>query len=502
MSEKQDDQLSPSPHLEKDSNSLTDSGKSIDHFLEGIGLGKYQAMVYAIVGIYSMCDGAEVIALSFINVVLKTEWGLSDDQISLIGSCLFAGFFFGSVVSGLISDNYGRKNIFLISTLGLVVVGNVSAFSPNYTYFLIFRTIYGFFIGILAPLMAVMIMEITEVKWRGRMFVIVSSLFTVGELMGWVVAYFTLSSYATGDWRILLMWVTIPALVSFVAGLFLLDESPRFLLFDDFEKGVELLNKMYKTNHNNEEKNMTQEEKDELQHYISRQKHSKQYGESTFSALFSEGSTRVTLLLWFMWFVLSFVYYGIIYIYPTVLEALNAQAGDGNDTDFYPVLMCILGEVPSYFLCYIMIEDATFGRQNSLMLSFFFAGTFCCGAYYGRNIWLTMDVFMAKFFAISAFTFVYPYTTELYHTKHRGTGLGFASGASRVGGIVMPWIAMLAYEKSVMLPFMIFGIFCILAAVGAAMMPYDTRGRELDKLDEKDEEEVQSLIDGKLDAKE
>ena len=53
---------------------------------------------------------------------------------------------------------------------------------------------------------------------------------------------------------------------------------------------------------------------------------------------------------------------------------------------------------------------------------------------------------------------------------------------SRIGSVVMPWITMAAFEIDIMLPFLIFGFACFLATIASILLPYDTRGRELDQL--------------------
>ena len=89
-------------------------------------------------------------------------------------------------------------------------------------------------------------------------------------------------------------------------------------------------------------------------------------------------------------------------------------------------------------------------------------------------------VFFSKFFANCAFEFIYPFTSEIYPTNCRASGLGFASAASRVGGIMMPWIIVLSLDVSATTPFIVFGIACLLASLLVAWLPYDTTGKELD----------------------
>lgn len=82
-----------------------------------------------------------------------------------------------------------------------------------------------------------------------------------------------------------------------------------------------------------------------------------------------------------------------------------------------------------------------------------------------------------------SFTIAYEYTGEIYPTKKRARGLGMAGAFSRIGGILMPWIGIYISQIGLFLPYLIFGITALAGGVLTFMLPFDTRGMELDKVD-------------------
>mmetsp|Transcript_17372 Transcript_17372/g.15290 ORF Transcript_17372/g.15290 Transcript_17372/m.15290 type:complete len:188 (+) Transcript_17372:404-967(+) len=166
-----------------------------------------------------------------------------------MGSALFAGFFIGSLLSGAIADKYGRKNPFLIYMVLIFITGAASAAAPNFAFLLVTRAMFGLVVGLIAPASASMLTEITPKKLRGINFVIVSSLFTVGELLAVIIAAsLKVEERGSEKWRALLIWVSLPAILSLVIGWKFLDESPRYALMKDADKGLNIFRRMFRMN--------------------------------------------------------------------------------------------------------------------------------------------------------------------------------------------------------------------------------------------------------------
>ena len=160
----------------------------VENIIDRIGIGKYHWLSYLVFSTFWLCDGAEVIAIALLSYVLKNViWFKDPSEISLLASSIFAGFLVGSLLSGWITTAFGRKKPFLILLVLVFMLGILSAFSPSYIYLLVTRAIYGVVVGVLSPLSSSMIAEITPKNRRGVSFVLISSFFTVGELIAILV---------------------------------------------------------------------------------------------------------------------------------------------------------------------------------------------------------------------------------------------------------------------------------------------------------------------------
>ena len=329
-----------------------------------------------------------------------------------------------------------------------------------------------------------MIAEITPKNKRGISFVVVTAFFTVGELIGILVGYLLEVDKADSNhWRILLIWVSVPSLISFLLGLKYLEESPRYKLLHSASRGMSILNKMYLIN-NDAELDLNQKEYRKVQKYVANQKETTTG--SPLKEVFALKNLCMTLNLWFAWFTLSFVFYGITYILPFV----SSSSDDGpKGIDYLSLLYSALGEIPAYVLTIVLIERKGCGRKLSLAVCFFFGGVCCLCTHFFADKAFGPLIFMDKLFVAAAFEFIYPLTAELYNTSCRTVGLGLAGGVSRLGGVVMPWITMWGLNIAPTGPFLIFGGLCLTATFAILMLPHDTAGRELDKIEKQKEKE-------------
>lgn len=81
----------------------------MDEALVETGFGKFQVLVLAYAGMGWVSEAMEMMLLSFVGPAVKSQWGLSPHEESLITSVVFAGMLVGAYSWGIISDNYGRR---------------------------------------------------------------------------------------------------------------------------------------------------------------------------------------------------------------------------------------------------------------------------------------------------------------------------------------------------------------------------------------------------------
>lgn len=118
----------------------------------------------------------------------------------------------GALVFGLLADRYGRRKPLMANVVFFSVVEMLCGFAPNYTVFLVLRTIYGIGMGGEWGVGASLAMENAPGKWRGILSGIVQSGYSIGYLLAAVAAWFVLPAWG---WRAMFWVGGIPALLAF-----------------------------------------------------------------------------------------------------------------------------------------------------------------------------------------------------------------------------------------------------------------------------------------------
>lgn len=127
--------------------------------------------------------------------------------------------------------------------------------------------------------------------------------------------------------------------------------------------------------------------------------------QASISSLFQGDRKKLTCLLWFNWFTLSFMYYGIVLLLPYTLQQLNNKNSIfGNDNLLQLVISCmsdICGAVVASFL----IELQGFGRKNSLIIFYACQALTSCLVYFDDDRRFVLWATASKFFLSMTFIF-------------------------------------------------------------------------------------------------
>src|SRR5437868_5226808 len=117
----------------------------------------------------------------------------------------------GALIFGLASDRYGRRIPLMINVVYFSVVELLCGFSPNFTFFLVMRALFGIGMGGEWGVGASMVMEAAPVRWRGILSGILQSGYTLGYLLAAVAARFLLPAFG---WRAMFWAGAVPALLA------------------------------------------------------------------------------------------------------------------------------------------------------------------------------------------------------------------------------------------------------------------------------------------------
>src|SRR5262252_9762800 len=118
----------------------------------------------------------------------------------------------GAVIFGFLADRYGRRTPLMANVVFFSIVELLCGFAPNYTVFLILRTIYGIGMGGEWGVGSSLAMESVPAKWRGTISGIVQSGYSTGYLLAAVAAKTVLPLWG---WRAMFWAGGLPALLAF-----------------------------------------------------------------------------------------------------------------------------------------------------------------------------------------------------------------------------------------------------------------------------------------------
>uniref|UniRef100_A0AC35U0J5 MFS domain-containing protein n=1 Tax=Rhabditophanes sp. KR3021 TaxID=114890 RepID=A0AC35U0J5_9BILA len=446
---------------------------TVDEAIEILGFGRFQIKLSLLTGLAWMADSAEMMILSILSPALHCEWGITPVEQAMITTCVFVGMMLSSTIWGKICDTYGRKKGLMAAALVTFSMGALSSLAPDFHTLLLLRLCTGLGIGGVSQGI-VLYAEFLPTAHRARCVILIESFWAVGALFEVVLALFLMEAYG---WRWLLFISSIPLLI-FTIFCFWLPESPRYSMAAG--KKDEALETLQRVAFENSKPMLTG-------NLVSTVSNNPEH-RGNVSNLFTPTLKKTTLLLWFIWMVNAFSYYGIV-LFTTVLfqsndECHGFESTNVTDTgckplaqnDYMDLLSTTFAEFPGLIITCVIIEY--FGRKKTMAIEFGIFSLFTFLLYFcmSRNF-VTFFIFVARAFISGAFQCVYVYTPEVYATSLRAVGLGAASSNARIGAIITPFLAVVAGGHNIYIPIAVYGLGGLLGAIAALNLPIETQGR-------------------------
>src|SRR5438270_5180703 len=156
-------------------------------------------------------DAFDFFVLVFLVDTLAAQFGVKKSDIVMTITATLAMRPVGAVIFGLLADRYGRRVPLMANVMFFSVVELFCGFAPNYTVFLILRTIYGIGMGGEWGVGASLAMEAAPVRWRGLLSGILQSGYSIGYLLAALAARFIEPHFG---WRAMFWAGGLPALLA------------------------------------------------------------------------------------------------------------------------------------------------------------------------------------------------------------------------------------------------------------------------------------------------
>ncbi|HXD45946.1 MAG TPA: MFS transporter [Pseudolabrys sp.] len=384
-------------------------------------------------------DAMDVQIYSFTIPAIIAAFHLSNADAGLIGTSTLLASAFGGWFAGAISDRFGRVRTLQITIAWFAIFTFLTGFAQNYSQLLICRALMGFGFGGEWAAAAVLVGEFIRAEHRGKAVGAMQS----GWAIGWGIAaiaatvFFMIFPQETA-WRAL-FWVGItPALLVFFIRRMV--DEPK--VFNETQKKLDAAGKT-----------------------------------ANFLEIFSPSIVRTTILTCMLSIGAQGGYYAITTWLPTFLRTERKLTVLG--TGGY-LAVIIIGSFVGYLVS-AWLNDRIGRRANFILYALCSIVTVVVYTQLPVNDTVMLYLgFPLGFFASGIFSGMGPFLTELFPTRMRGSGQGFAYNFGRGIAALNPmFVGMLSAKLPLGQSIGVFALIAYGLLIVAALLLPETKGRVL-----------------------
>ncbi|XP_043561305.1 solute carrier family 22 member 5-like isoform X1 [Chiloscyllium plagiosum] len=391
---------------------------------------------------------------------IVTEWDLVCDNNwkgPFTTSIFFLGVLCGSIISGQLSDRYGRK-VVLFGGIALQTILNlIQLASQSWEMFCVLHFFVG--VGDIASYIAAFVLG-TELLRKSERIAYTALGVCIFYAFGYMLL--PLCAYYIRDWRMLLLTLTLPEIL-YVPLWWYIPESPRWLLTQGYVEQAEAILKDAARKNGITHPGVIFDTTCHSTEPVDRNRHEHNY----LDLIITANIRNVTILSFFIWMISNIGYHGL---------SLNTPNMHGD-----PYINCFISaasEILVYVIVWWLMRVSP--RRITTASMFILSGGVLLLVQFVPStlqIMITVLLIICKSGATAVYTIIYIFTSELYPTVVRNMGLGACSMASRIGSVISPYFAYLVtYSK--ILAFMLLGGLMVTAGLLSLLLP-ETHGQPL-----------------------
>ncbi|KAM9346797.1 solute carrier family 22 member 4-like [Symphorus nematophorus] len=378
------------------------------------------------------------------NLVCSDQW-----KPPLTSLVYFLGGLCGCLVSGQLSDRFGRKPVLFGSIAMLSVFCVAVAFAPSWPVLTVLFFMMG--LGQITSYIVIFVLGAEILMGSPRVF-FTNLCLPFAYISGMMLLPGT--AYFVRTWRHLSLIMAVPGLAC-IPLWWQVTESPRWLVSRGCLQEAELVLR-----------SAALENRIDAPHviFLSAKTETattqKEESLSLLDLLKTTNIRKITLMLWLIWFASSVSYFGI---------SFNMSGLNGNPFLNYFLLTVV--EVPGYTASWLAARSLP-RRLSSISFTLL-------GALAVLLIQITQDsnpavtlslVLLGKFGTLASTGVLYMYTGELFPTVIRNTAMSSCAMFSRVGSSVSPYLLQLAVFYQ-FLPWVVVGCLSLLSVLLFVLLP-------------------------------
>ncbi len=414
-------------------------------------------------------EGYDFTNIASALIFIVPYFALSPAQTSLLAISTYLGTIVGAASIGYLADRLGRKKMYLFDISIYAGFALISALAFNYWMLVGARAGLGFAIGADQALSFTIIAEFAPSATRGRLNASTWVMWTIASLSTYAISLALNPVLHGNTWRFLFGLALIPS-VLVIIGRSRLPESPRWLIQKGrFEEASAAIAQA------------TAEVPAALQPPIVVGAAKTTY--PRLGELFN-GRRQIfgTLYIVFMWFCITFNTYGIGYFTPFIFKTLGFTSTFSLVGGVIVACFAVIGSLIMYWLV-----DRV-GRKALAVAGFALLAIVDLGISLVSGK-MVFGVLVALFSLFQLFAWIGPaglvgvVAPEVFPTRVRSLGTGFAAAIGRLGSIlgIVLFPILLSHVK---LPrtMLVFCLDAVIATIAMMVFGRETKGKSLEEL--------------------
>ena len=411
--------------------------------LENQRIGALQIGVVAICTLIQMCDGYDVGSIGWAVPSLTHAWDLPPSAFSTAFLWSNLGVMAGALASGPIGDRFGRKPLLLASVAIFGLASLASAFAPSLGILSVLRFFTG--LGIAGGFSGTTALtgDYTPQRLRATMIMVTFTGAPLGGFVGGLIVAALLRHYT---WPVIFVLGGAFPLVLLVVMALWLPESPRFLARkpSPSPRQQALLARL----------GIARTQADAHPVDIA--------AENPVKLLFGPGYALQTALLWIIFFCSLLNLYLFVFWLPEVLHLTGMTPPEA----VFASSLIPLGGI--FAVLYLGLLIDRFGPERALALHYALGIVFVAliALVALPYLALLIVIFLAGTTIIGSQTGANAACGSLYPARMRTSGIGWALGIGRLGGIAAAPLGGLLLARGLP-PTQIFLSACFFALVAA-----------------------------------
>ncbi len=461
--------------------------------IPGVPMTSMQWQIWGLATAGKFFEGLVVFMTGVALPLMSKEFELGAMEKGLVGSATLFGILIGASALGSLADQFGRKQMFIVEMvlfLGFLVAMTLS---PSFPVMLVCLFGMGLALGCDYPTAHLVISESIPSNCRGRLVLSAFAFQAVGALVGTAIGYMILKSFESlSDWRFMYATAIVPTLVVLCAR-FYITQSPQWLMskgrLAEAEKETRrLLHRVPQHPVEVELIAVPDTEPEQERH------------KSKFSKLFKKKYRRATILASVPWFLQDLATYGIGIFTPVILASILGHSNSDEQNLAGVIHNDMIAAKGAAFLDILLLVGIIFavfladrfGRIKLQILGFYGCAAGLLLAAFSTHMPPGTGQTVLIFCGFMLFNFMtnlgpnamtYLIAGEVFPTKIRGSGAGFAASFAKIGAVITAFLfpVLLSTIGTAPLLYALVGT-CLIGAFVTKKFQIETMGADLEKM--------------------